>query len=106
MKGPLKVKMVDLIELDPKRGYLKEGIVSIYMVEWDLDLKNIPYHIDKDNTFHIGVDGIYLDRKQKDGSVKEVFIPHFHFRNEVLWEKIVLGIKRVVMKHIGKSSQR
>ena len=36
MKGPLKVKkvkMVDLVELDSKRGYLKEGIVSIYMVE-------------------------------------------------------------------------
>ena len=104
MKRTLTVKTVDIIELEPKDGFLKEGLVSIYLEEWNLDLKNIPYHIDKNNKIHVRVDGIYLDRKQKNGPVKGVFIPHFHFRDEVLWDKISLGIQRMVLKHIGKKS--
>ena len=102
MKRTLTVNTVDLIELEPKDGFLKEGLVSIYMEEWNLDLKNIPYQIDKNDKIHVRVDGICLDRQQKDGSVKEVFIPHFHFRNENLWERVKDVIQRTVLKNIGK----
>ena len=102
MENTLKVKIVDLHDLEPRGDYLEEGIVGIYIEEWNLDLKNIPYHIDKNNKFHIGIDGTYLDRPQKDGSVKEVFIPHFNFRNEDLWEQIKGGIQRTVLKQLDK----
>ena len=100
MAKPFKVKMLDHYELEPTEGNLEEGIVSIYIEDWDLDLKNIPYYIDKEKKFHVWVNGMHLDRHQ-DGSVKEIFIPNFHFRNQKLWEGIKDAIQRTILKHLG-----
>lgn len=90
-----RVKMSELYELEPTEGHLEEGIVGIYIEEWDLDLKNIPYHIDKENNFHIGVNGMNIDRHQ-DGVIKEFFIPNFCFRNKSLWNGIKDAIGSVI----------
>lgn len=101
MAKPFKVKMLDHYELEPKEEYLEEGIVSIHIEDWDLDLKNIPYYIDKDKKFHVGVNGMYIDHQQ-GGSSKEIFIPNFRFGNESLWRGIKDAIQITVLKRLGK----
>ena len=39
MGNLFKIKMLELFELDPTEDFFKEGIVGIYIEDWDLSLK-------------------------------------------------------------------
>jgi hypothetical protein len=58
--------------------------------------------VDQRKNVFVEAGGLDLEQKQKDGSVKEVFIPNFYFRNEKIWEVIEKAIEKTILKHLGR----
>jgi hypothetical protein len=102
MTKAFRVKILDLYRTTPLEDHIEAGLVSIYVEDWELELKNIPYYVDQRKNVFVEAGGLDLEQKQKDGSVKEVFIPNFYFRNEKIWEVIEKAIEKTILKHLGR----
>jgi hypothetical protein len=101
MVKTFRVKILDLYRTTPGEEHLEAGLVSIYIEDWELEIKNIPYYVDKKKKVFVEAGGLDLEQKQKDGSIQEVFIPHFSFKNEKTWDVIQNTIEKTVLKHLG-----
>jgi hypothetical protein len=102
MAKPFRVKILDLYRTTPGEEHLEAGLVSIYIEDWELEIKNIPYYVDQRKKVFVEVSGLDLEQKQKDGAVQEIFIPNFSFRNEKIWEVIEKAIEKTILKHLGR----
>ncbi len=102
MEKTFRVKILDLYRTTPEKAHLEAGLVSIYIEDWEIEIKNIPYYVDDKKKVFVEAGGLDLEQKQKDGSVQEVFIPNFSFRNEKIWEVIQKAIEKAVLKHLGR----
>ena len=101
MTKAFRVKILDLYRTTTE-DHIEAGLVSIYIEDWDLEIKNIPYYVDKKKNVFVEAGGLDLEQKQKDGSIQEVFIPNFYFRNEKIWEVIEKAIEKTILKHLGR----
>lgn len=100
----MKSKLIEIYAKKKKKKgkeILREGMVSFTIYD-KLELRNIPYYIDKDKNVHIGIPGISFLEKQKDGSTKEREIANFYFKSQEEWDDLASNIKEYVLEEFEK----
>ena len=97
----MKHKLVDIYAEKKKKGSLKEGMVS-FIFENRLEIRNIPYYIDKDKRVHVGIPGISYQEKQDDGSTKERTTANFYFQKHEEWEDLKRDIEKFAIEEFEK----
>ena len=104
---------IDVIEIYPRDStdkYLERGSVHIFVRDWNVDIKNIPYNITEEKTqnyhvyhVHVTYPHFHYSQDQKNGnSVKKIWVPTISFRDQKTWKEVKNVIRKAILSKFEK----
>jgi len=105
----MKIEVIEIYLSESTGKHLARGSVHIFIKDWDMDIKNIPYNINeekilKNHVYHVYVTHpcYYYKHIQDDGSVKTTRVPTISFRDEQIWKEIKKVIREAILSKFEK----
>lgn len=105
----MKIEVIEIYPRDSTDKYIERGSVHIFLEDWNIDIKNIPYYISEDKRknslvyhAHVSYPFYYYHQNSEDSAVKTTRVPTISFRDEQVWHQIKKVIREELLRRFNK----